>query len=138
MACYPPFSKIDADFFRADFDGEKFNLYDFRFHIDPFQGLKAMNTLRCYPFEFHEDKVALAEKLKKRGEKFYKLQTQSGSEQMFHHKDDLIYIPDFANMPYEVAGFYILGEIMAEATSPKKKDEWKDSVSWISMVFDVN
>jgi len=104
-------------------------MYDFSFHIEQYPQLKAINTLRCYPFDFHEDQVTVAQKLKDRGERFYQLVTQSGSERMFIHKGNLIWTPNFANVPDEVAGFFILGNIMAEAVAPRKKEEWRDSAS---------
>lgn len=103
-------------------------MYDFRFHIEPYQGEKALSTLRCYPFKFHEDYTPLKQELKERGQKYYQLQTQSRSDQMFHYHGDLIWNGERDNIPPEILGPLIIATVVADATSPKKKDDRKDSV----------
>jgi len=106
-------------------------MYEFRFNINRYPGSKAINTLRCYPFDFHEDKVELTKKLIGRGQKWRNFQIQSGSDRMLRHKGDLIHTRMLDDVPAEMSdfSFIIFHTFGADEGSERRDKDWLDSVS---------
>jgi hypothetical protein len=80
-----------------DWSGRTFNRVPVRFRFEEFQGLRAINTLPCYPLKFHEDektssgnKDSLRKMLVRRGKRFRELCTKAPGKQMFEYVGDAI------------------------------------------------
>lgn len=80
-----------------DHDGTKWVVVWIEFEIDRYNGTKAIDTLQCYPLEYHKengkgaDLVELKSRFTKRGERFKELSTANpGVKQMFDYKGPLL------------------------------------------------
>lgn len=73
-----------------DFDGKKFRRYNHRFYIAEYNGVKSIESLPCYPLEFHEDPAKMKKILRERGTKFRDCYTRKKGEQMFNYDGEVL------------------------------------------------
>jgi hypothetical protein len=80
-----------------DWNGRTFYRVPVQFRFEEFQGLRAINTLPCYPLKFHEDektssdnKDSLRKLLVRRGKRFRELCIKAPGKQMFEYDGDAL------------------------------------------------
>jgi hypothetical protein len=115
----------------VDFDGDHFNRYPFTFHIQHYEGTKAITTLRCYPLDHHEKREEIVATLKSRGQNFRRICIKEKGQQMFDYDGDMFFSSERPEDLFgdEYASSVVLAAVLASVTREKPDTKPSDDVS---------
>jgi hypothetical protein len=114
----------------AGFDGENFNRHPVRFIIKSFEGTKIINSLRCYPLDYHERKEDITTSLLARGKRFRSLCIKDPGQQMTDYDGNMYYCSELPEDIFgdEHASSVLMGSIMGIFRGSEFAGEPKDIV----------